>query len=610
MQEYSAFYSASSGSHSASPRNRHVQERGGGGGGASQSQPEGQCTEVPPRRALGANECFSFLLAVEAEMQRRIDLLEAKNERYQTLLVQTRRARVRPPPPPPPAASGVPIPATTSAAATGGVSHRNSTVTSSTRSSEARGDAIGSRQHANSAQSVGSNANTINRGVRNPQQPVNEIDEIAGKMDELDKVLAQAKSLRSKDKSSSAAKKGGASKPSASGSAPSAKGSRDIAKTALGASKASGKVISTKDSQMKPGVALHPSATQMAAAALKDDRDGTDTDNIPHEGRDGKAEADTTRDPNISISNDAEGGSGVSLSKSIRRIDTGMLEKAVPELHYTGAEVLTSQTRFLSLVYGGLTIPTSLPFAVAKEAMEFAPRHSDVPVADASDPTTAMQNAEAAIAELCTLLSEYKKKYEKRYRRLVQELSFSSLSTAERQDIFRMWFDIRRIIDIHETISLSHDSHVHMGISDVQDSLSDALKMITDLPLVAPVDILTNTPKEVIDSDWLKRKVRECEAFNDTLASRVHFASETVLSRTVMRDLIAEMKKCTVDSKATRMGIGATPSGSPGVVASRVPRVDSDDNTAEWRAVMSKYRDVWGCLVDVKKEGTVSFVSK
>jgi hypothetical protein len=215
-------------------------------------------------------------------------------------------------------------------------------------------------------------------------------------------------------------------------------------------------------------------------------------------------------------------------------------------------------------------------------------------------------DVDAALVELSALLIGHKNKFEKRYRRLVQELSFSSLSAVERQDIFNMWYDIHRVIDLYQSLLLANDKCASAIPSDADRSIDDALRMIADLPLYAPVDMHSITPREVLEPGWLKRQLSQAEMFNNALRSRVRFASETVISRTLMRDLIAEMKRCTINCKGARMGIA-----SPGPIrAAGASPQDAADDLAEWTAAMSQYRDVWSCLADARRDGTVSFVYK
>jgi hypothetical protein len=289
----------------------------------------------------------------------------------------------------------------------------------------------------------------------------------------------------------------------------------------------------------------------------------------------------------------------ISLSQSIKKIDSAIFEKVVSELNYTSAEVMSSQTRFLSMVQGRLSVPNSLPYIVANEGLEFMPR----PATHFSEGSS-VDNLDAALSELSAVLVAHKNRYEKRYRRLVQELSFSSLSAAERQDIFNMWYDIHHIIDLYESLVRSNDPPAP-AIPDEKDrSIDDALRMIADLPLFAPVDLYSSTPREVLEPGWLKRNLAQTELFNNALCSRVRFASETVISRTLMRDLIADMKKCTINSKGVRMGIMSDPKHS----TSASP--PGADDLAGWTAAMGKYRDVWSCLADARHDGMVSFVYK
>jgi hypothetical protein len=287
-------------------------------------------------------------------------------------------------------------------------------------------------------------------------------------------------------------------------------------------------------------------------------------------------------------------------------IDVKQIEKAVASVYAVDKNVYMSQSRLLSKAAGRVKFPASATYESVKwmssesEGHQYARGSSD-PAADSACDVPSLMRA------MKLRLQENKARYERLLRRSVKELGHGAIAGPEREDIFRIWYENQAIMEIYEALALARGTassslaRDRVSADTWSQEYDSALATVTGLPVSAPISLSCSSEK-LMDDDYFQHKMASVRAFNDALQSRAQFAAESVISRTLLRDAIRQLRQCsTVQnarvSRGTRSHVEETTT-SDGA---------SDELRRDWVESLKVFRSSWQCLAP---DSTVSFMNK
>lgn len=288
------------------------------------------------------------------------------------------------------------------------------------------------------------------------------------------------------------------------------------------------------------------------------------------------------------------------------KVDCNRVEKMLAHLWTTDRAVHRAHIKVLSAGAGCAVFPRSIPYLSFKSAVSPTGLPEPPTAAIAGGPGHSCSSAHKHIIEenkgdcykaLAIMLRENRIRYTKYMKRLLREGGkVSQIGPADREELFKYWYEHQALLELYEVLRLDrvenefdYDSKDNLHPGKLPLELLFARDAIAALPKATPIDFSAPVSK-FLDPSWLNAGLTEVDLYNDVLKTRTKYAAETVLGRTVLKECIHRLKKCTWQSRRAEVG---------------------DSLVADWTEALKLYRSVWSCLSrETPSAGRVSFVYK
>jgi hypothetical protein len=299
-------------------------------------------------------------------------------------------------------------------------------------------------------------------------------------------------------------------------------------------------------------------------------------------------------------------------------------------------------SKHLSEQSGHLVYPPSAPYRLAKTPQESDDHATNLLIdqflllqddsnrqvdnAESGNEFGSIDKAQLSVDDLETLtrvandvrtsIQRISKTYEKTLKSRLTRISAVQLSRDDVNDVLYVWFKLQRLYEVYETLvemkqfaamtGTSQEQGKRLGNSvDKFDDLQQWLRSIEMLPLCTPIHGISKLSssrsylsKQVKTEDWLTRQLHRVRAHHAKLDANVKLAIQSTVGKTLVKEIIAELKhccqkevECGATTASTSSGAGSSNKGATN--SSAQLRAD-----AVWKPALMKYRDAYCALVD------------